>query len=90
MMFRRRAGTGWRLEVIKLIISNLHPVSALSTLHHQSLPTRAGNVPHHQHRYENSPLWMAEDKLLVKHRRWYLFNSNLFQHHCHHLREAIT
>jgi len=22
-------------------------------------------------RYENSPLWMAEDKLLVKHRRWY-------------------
>merc|ERR1719273_1437969 len=22
-------------------------------------------------RYESNPLWMAEDKLLVKHRRWY-------------------
>ena len=41
-----RAGTGWRLKVIKLIFSNLPPVSALSIFHHQSLPTRADNVPH--------------------------------------------
>ena len=39
-----RADTGWRLEIINLITSNLHPVPALPSKHnHQLLPNRAGN-----------------------------------------------
>ena len=38
-----RADTGWRLEIINLITSNLHPVPALPSKHHQLFPNRAGN-----------------------------------------------
>ena len=43
MMYNREGGYWEKVEVIIVITSTLLPVPALSIIHHQLLPTRAGN-----------------------------------------------